>query len=549
MQWGRRYSVREHLTQLREAFARTKSKPLGIHHFHVITYVDCAASLVSCADSVADQRYPPDLVNHIVAPRTTPGHSQALIEAANHAPLGAIVLDLPASRRLRDPQILDTLNRLYSSDEVWIVPRRDGVCSFRAELVSRLLVLQADTRPSSLPMDVDRLDSVLEAAANGRVAAPPRALTVSIGTEQAPGVHPGTFHVPPPRRPKPQPLISVVMPAYNEERYIESAIQSVLDQTHRELELIVVDDGSSDRTPEVLDDMRKREARLRVITQANRGIVAALNTGCAAASGSYLARMDANDLIRPQRLAVQLRYLNRFEDVGVVATHMEKMDETGRSLGEFWRTPTLPSEVAWGLHFGSCIVHASILCRRRIMEEAGFYRSEGVMHAEDYDLWARLISRTRMASLPTALFLRRELPCGITSTQRNAQNVAKLRIMRRLITHLTERAVEDTDLDVLSRLHRRQTLSPARIESAFKMLMMMHACFVNRYPMCPAEEDLLSFDAARKVILLAAEARRTAPALSARLLARAVKDSPLRLPMKAAQTSMARLRPWANTLN
>ena len=108
---------------------------------------------------------------------------------------------------------------------------------------------------------------------------------------------------------------SFVLPVYNSERVVAATLDSILAQTDADFELIVVDDGSTDRTPEILRGYAERDARIRVVTQANAGITRALIAGCAAARGRYIARHDAGDLSDPRRLAVQTRF---FDDPDVV---------------------------------------------------------------------------------------------------------------------------------------------------------------------------------------------------------------------------------------
>src|SRR5262245_14530597 len=129
----------------------------------------------------------------------------------------------------------------------------------------------------------------------------------------------------------PMPELSVVIPSYNHASYIQHAVQSVLDQTYSDFELIVVDDGSTDETLSALS--RFSDPRLRVLTQQNQGAHAALNRGLAAAGGRYLAILNSDDMVHPQRFETMVPILRANPRLGLVASHVEVMDREGRTLG------------------------------------------------------------------------------------------------------------------------------------------------------------------------------------------------------------------------
>jgi glycosyltransferase involved in cell wall biosynthesis len=138
------------------------------------------------------------------------------------------------------------------------------------------------------------------------------------------------------------PLISVVMPVYDAGEYLVDAVASIVEQTLDDWELIAVDDGSQDGSGEILEWFALQDARIRVIGQANAGIVAALNRGCAAARGPLIARMDADDVAFPQRLARQAEFMRRHPECVVVGSSILEMDAESDPLGRSW----LPTEHA-----------------------------------------------------------------------------------------------------------------------------------------------------------------------------------------------------------
>lgn len=182
--------------------------------------------------------------------------------------------------------------------------------------------------------------------------------------------------------------VSCVLPVYNGAMYLEEAIQSVLGQTFTDFELIVVDDGSSDRTPQIIAEQAARDARIVSFRQDNAGIVPALNAGLHLSKGRYVARMDADDISLPHRFAAQVSHLDMNPDcvlVGGLAEGFSSEGLEGISSGGRHRQTDLnafPPKVAVS-------VHPLIMVRREAIDRLGGYRSL-FPHAEDYDLFLRL---------------------------------------------------------------------------------------------------------------------------------------------------------------
>ncbi len=202
-----------------------------------------------------------------------------------------------------------------------------------------------------------------------------------------------------------EPRVTVVIPTYNTARYLSAAIQSVLDQTYKDFEVIVVDDGSTDNTRELLAEIR--DPRLRVICTENRGVAAARNTGWRLGKGEYIAFLDADDVWSPHKLAVQVAYLDSHCDVGLVGALMYYCDERGRIFGrtgvlldhdndlERIRTARLmPFPIS------------SVMCRRSLLEDIGGFDEELrkiVGQVEDLDFMARAARRSLIACIPEKL--------------------------------------------------------------------------------------------------------------------------------------------------
>jgi glycosyltransferase involved in cell wall biosynthesis len=204
----------------------------------------------------------------------------------------------------------------------------------------------------------------------------------------------------------PMPLVSVVMPVRNGAAHLAEAVDSILAQSLAALELIVVDDGSTDRTPAILQEAAARDPRLRVESRPAGGIVAALNEGLALARSPLIARMDADDVAEPNRLVRQVEALEANPSVALLGSAYRVIDRDGRPL----RTVDLPTsaeEVRAALPRSNCIAHPTVLMRREAVLAAGGYRA-AFPYCEDYDLWLRLSERADLINLPDRLLRYRE---------------------------------------------------------------------------------------------------------------------------------------------
>jgi hypothetical protein len=230
------------------------------------------------------------------------------------------------------------------------------------------------------------------------------------------------------------PLISVVMPAYNSERYLKEAIESILHQTFRDFEFIIIADCSTDGTDAILNGYRQKDGRIRIYHQEKKGLIYALNKGCSLAGGKYIARMDADDVSLPNRLERQVNYLEAHPEIGILGTGIQYLDEAGK-LGESLQNPADPVTIGFYLYFANCIVHPSVMMRREIVSYLGGYRTDA-LHAEDYDLWARACNVTKIANLPEVLLQLRLWRGSVSQLNLSQQNQCVVEIRCSMMARL-----------------------------------------------------------------------------------------------------------------
>jgi glycosyltransferase involved in cell wall biosynthesis len=328
---------------------------------------------------------------------------------------------------------------------------------------------------------------------------------------------------PPAPRPSPTPTISVVMPVHDGERFLAAAIASIIGQTFARFELIVVDDGSTDGTAAILGN--ETDPRLRVHRLArNQGITRALNEGCRQARGQFIARMDADDVSVPERLEAQVDYLRSHEDVAVVGSWVQRMDEQG-VLGAVQRYPAEPALVAWSMAFFNSVAHPTVLMRRAALDMAAVYSAE-YPRAEDYALFAGLSRTARLANIPEVL-LHYRMWSGNAS--RNAeQEQQAIRVVR---DHARALGVVLTDADAggLQGLARdRYPETPAAAGALARVVLELRSAAVDRLP-GPDVAALIDGDAAVRLWLLAALSARRAPLFAASIAGRALRLAPASL--------------------
>lgn len=222
------------------------------------------------------------------------------------------------------------------------------------------------------------------------------------------------------------PRVSVVMPVFNSETYVAEAVESVLGQTLRELELIVVDDGSRDTSNAILEQSARRDPRVRlIVNETNLGVRIAMNQGWQAARAPYIARMDADDVALRERLDRQVAFLDTHPSVAAVGGAMITIDAAGRR-GSTVQFATENAGIRSTLMRRNCLAHPTVTMRRSALEAVGGYRVE---HAEDYDLWLRLSERYQLANLSEPVTLYRQHPLQISFTGLERQTRGRLAVV------------------------------------------------------------------------------------------------------------------------
>jgi glycosyltransferase involved in cell wall biosynthesis len=217
-----------------------------------------------------------------------------------------------------------------------------------------------------------------------------------------------------------KPRVSVLLPAYNTERTVRLAVSSILRQSYSDFEIIAVDDGSTDSTPAILEEMASIDSRLQVLRMPHAGLISALNEGISHCRGELIARMDADDICHPDRLRLQVDLMDTHPEVSVCGCLVRSVPRSRVKAGfakyeEWLNSLVTHAEIARDMFVESPLAHPSVVMRKQDLVEIGGYRDMG--WPEDYDLWLRLfMAGKRFEKVPRLLLYWREWENRLTFT-------------------------------------------------------------------------------------------------------------------------------------
>ncbi len=225
------------------------------------------------------------------------------------------------------------------------------------------------------------------------------------------------------------PKVAVIIPAYNAATYIESCLKSVVTQSLTDIEVIVVDDGSTDTTASIVRSFLK-DSRITLLPKTNSGCVDAINLGVKHTQCPYIARIDSDDLMEATRLEKQLQVLESSPKVMVVGSDVLLIDEQSKLIGK--RTcPHKHKDILLALPFYNPIAHPSVMYRREAFLALGGLNNS-MLDAEDYDLWARMLSQGEAVNLAEALTYYRIHRGAVKSIKTRSQLSATLRVKKHM---------------------------------------------------------------------------------------------------------------------
>ncbi|GAA4876917.1 glycosyltransferase [Ferrimonas pelagia] len=222
--------------------------------------------------------------------------------------------------------------------------------------------------------------------------------------------------------------VSVLLPVYNAGKYLECCLESLLGQTYKNIEIIALNDGSTDDSLELLKKYQERDSRIKVYSRENRGLIYTLNEGLKYCTGKYIARMDSDDICRPERFERQVEWLEHNLGCALVGSSYIFIDEQGNHIGH---RDVLCKHADITAYFiiGNPMCHPSIMFNRDLIGDDLYY-AETAETAEDFELWLRLSRKYSVFNLGERLLYYRINSQSITSTKKDSQS----RMTRKLIS-------------------------------------------------------------------------------------------------------------------
>lgn len=280
------------------------------------------------------------------------------------------------------------------------------------------------------------------------------------------------------------PRVSVIISTFEGEKYLREALDSILNQTLEDFELIVVNDGSTDSTSKILGGL-KDERLVLIENGVNLGIAASQNKAIAIARGKYVALQDHDDISLPERLQLQVDFLDRHPEISLVSSNVWRVDEAGKK-NQFLEHPARDIDVRWGFLFGCPIFHTTVMLRRAVLDEGPAY-SEDYGVCCDYELLSRIVSKHQVSQIPRPLVKWRSHPDSTSS--RRATEIVKevLEISRRNMSDVVGRGEiypkiwRGVELLLLMNAGAEVNMSAGEVERTAAFLVQLQERFYRHY--------------------------------------------------------------------
>lgn len=292
--------------------------------------------------------------------------------------------------------------------------------------------------------------------------------------------------------------VTVLMPVYNGEKYLRQAIDSILEQTFLDFEFLILNDGSTDRTMEIVESYN--DSRIRMVhNEKNMKLIFTLNKGINLARGKYIARMDCDDISLPERLTKQVAFMDEHPEVGILGGSIYIIDGNGKRKYKV-QYPTKHHVFCWGLCFYCPVAHPTVMMRKEVIVSVGGYNND-MVHAEDYDLWYRLNRRTNFANLKDVLlYLRKHENC-VSETYSSIHSENSTKVNQKIVSGVLG---EYVNFQLIECIRKRKFESSSEHVQASNLVKRLYQSFANDKGLSSEERRLIRKDAAFRLFIIAA---------------------------------------------
>ncbi len=287
------------------------------------------------------------------------------------------------------------------------------------------------------------------------------------------------------------PLVSVVMPVYNSEAYLEAAIESVLAQTYQHFEFLIFNDGSTDRSREIM--LSYTDERICLFdAEENQGYLVHLNQGLKLAQGKYIARMDSDDVCLPERLARQVKFMEAHPKVVACGTWVQSLRDE-QLLDQYWKPPTTDAAIKSNLLFNTQLVHPSVMMRKEAIDHYQWSYQEDYYTAEDYKLWSDMAQKADLANLPEVLLHYRQHNHKVSVTKKEKQRALVARIRQENLHSHLERTLAVWEKPVYHDFAEEKAVANYFFIKRLKIWLQTFLPEVKQQISNPAVRDLLVY--------------------------------------------------------
>jgi len=298
------------------------------------------------------------------------------------------------------------------------------------------------------------------------------------------------------------PKVTVLMSVYNGEKYLREAIDSILNQTFKKFEFLIINDGSTDKTAEILQSYQ--DLRIRVINnEKNIGLTKSLNKGLKLAKGEYVARMDADDISMPNRLDTQYAYMKSNPDLAICASSYKQIDENGDTK-EITRRYLECERLYYFLTFTNCLAHSTVFFRKSIILGVNGYNDK-LMQAQDYDLWYRVSRMSKVVQIDKVLLKLRVHQNNISSKHKDSQRSIANSVALQNVKHICHDRANRKVAEVLCGWRKEISLNDISLDILVDNLIMLNNYIVESAPSCVNKKRLtrISWSRVYSYLLLA----------------------------------------------
>ncbi|MBE2192951.1 MAG: glycosyltransferase [Anaerolinea sp.] len=316
------------------------------------------------------------------------------------------------------------------------------------------------------------------------------------------------------------PRVSVLMSVYNGERYLREAVDSILNQTFTDFEFIIVDDGSTDGTAQILDSYSDPRI-VRINNEKNLGLAASLNIGIDRAQGEYIARMDADDVSLPHRFETQVKYMGNHPEIDFLGTNLRYMDENS-ILSEkrlyFESSPLSSTYLKWRLLWGNPLAHPTMLMRRSTLNHYSLRYDPQFSSAQDYDLWTRAARVCNFVAISEVCLVRRKHTSSIASTRNYEQRTMVYKSMGNQLSWFLGFPISPRVISTLGNAFRSIYIDQTDYRMAAYVIFAAHRKFLDTATFTSNEYRLICNHTAKLLSTLSINARNKSRYLAVYIL-------------------------------